>query len=64
MTILNLDEKTCPVCGKKFICMNLTGWTYRVKFRGVRYTLCSYTCMRKLEKEIEEKRYKRGKQSE
>ena len=48
-----IDAK-CPVCGKEFNYYHQHVYKRIVNNRTVHY--CSYTCFRKSEKEIEEKR--------
>ena len=45
-----LREHTCYICGKKFECnVNYVYKKYTTRARGIEY-YCSYTCMRKAEK--------------
>jgi hypothetical protein len=47
----HLPENKCPICGKKFIAAPYHGWIIKEteKRRGTK--VCSYSCMRKWEKE-------------
>lgn len=45
------DNVTCPVCGKAFWATGEEDWAYIVSKKKV----CSYTCMRKAEREAEER---------
>lgn len=45
---------TCPICGAKFYTLNPEIWCYKI--RNKKRCVCSYTCMRKYEKEQEQKK--------
>lgn len=63
MDVLEGFKYTCPVCGKTFFCTNPKEYVYqrKIKFKKKkdvdRIYLCSYTCMRKHEKEFPTKFY-------
>lgn len=52
---------TCPQCGKEFICGNAQEWCYRKQWYNKLYICCSWTCFRKVEKEMESRQTKRGR---
>lgn len=54
-------EHTCPVCGKLFQVPNVDDWVYRKNRYNERYILCSWTCYRVVEKEMEGRVKKRGR---
>ena len=47
-------EHTCPICGKIFIAAQYHQW--EAGYKTVAKLVCSYTCMRKWEKEKVDKR--------
>lgn len=50
--------ETCPVCGRDFIARPL--WGYKIKTGGGHTrSVCSYPCMRKVQKEQEAKEAKK-----
>lgn len=50
-----LREHTCYICGKEFECnVNYVYKKYTTRAKGIEY-YCSYTCMRKAEKDEKEK---------
>lgn len=49
-----LKEKTCPVCGKNFIFHDY--WAYKITYGTRVESFCSWTCMRKVEKEREQQK--------
>ena len=53
--IYNPPTKTCPVCGKSFICKEPNKWTYRKYGDSKRNYFCSWKCMRKWEEERKKK---------
>jgi hypothetical protein len=54
-------EYTCPVCGKYFATQYPDYWVYKKQWYNKIYICCSWTCFRKLEKEMEAKQSKRGR---
>lgn len=56
-----VGELTCPVCGKIFHCYYVDDWTYKKQWFNKKYVFCSWTCFRKKEKELQDKRTKRGR---
>lgn len=59
--MINMGLYVCPVCGKRFYCYVPQEWTYRLN--GEIY--CSYTCWRKVTKNIEYHTHKKkGKLSD
>ena len=46
----------CPECGKYFYCYNVGGWAYKREEGHLRKTFCSWSCMRKYDNRVEEKR--------
>ena len=67
------DVRTCPVCGKEFVCPVFEEWVYKREpmvgsgksARSKRIILCSWRCLRlwdkQHEKELAERRRKRRK---
>ena len=50
---------SCYECGKRML-KPITKWAYKKSYKGLVRFFCSYTCMRKLEKRMEEEaRFKR-----
>lgn len=47
------DMKTCACCGKKVLIVNAQDWVYKDANRSKYF--CSYSCMRKYEKDYAEK---------
>ena len=45
----------CPICKKDFFCTNQGMWVYKITDESGKYTFCSWTCMRKYEREHESK---------
>lgn len=43
--------KTCEICGKVFIPQELTSYTYKRTVNGLLKYFCSWSCMRKFDKE-------------
>lgn len=60
-----IRRRTCPVCHKKYILYNAKEWAYKAwKKKGTSRNLiyfCSWTCVRKYEKENPDKRCKKQK---
>lgn len=54
-------EMKCPVCGEIFQCNYVEKWAYKKQFYNTKYVFCSWGCLRKKEKELEEKIKKRGR---
>ena len=51
-----LQERKCRVCGKDFCIASVEQWAYKIrKSRDEILLVCSWRCLRKLEKENEEK---------
>lgn len=44
----------CPICKKSFTTFGHSGWAYKVNFYSRPSYYCSYTCMRKVQRIIEE----------
>ena len=51
----------CPVCDKEFIVNNAAQWCYRKQWYNKLYICCSWTCYRKVEKEMLERKTRRGR---
>lgn len=44
-------QRICPECGKEFTCYLAEGWAYKI-FKGKKaYYYCSYSCLRKAQRE-------------
>ena len=51
-----LHERKCKVCGRDFCIASVEQWAYKIrKSRDEILLVCSWRCLRKLEKENEEK---------
>ncbi len=52
-----IPEKLCPVCGRRYILRCKSEWAY-VSCRGLTHQIffCSWKCMRRHEKEAEERK--------
>ena len=57
-------EHKCPVCGKLFMIRYTGDWAWATSKEGRRLYVCSYTCLRKVEKEREEARKKKKEERE
>ncbi len=57
---------SCYICGKRFY--KTPQWAYKLCYRGKTCVMCSYTCLRTLEKkreaEIEAQRKKKGRRKQ
>ena len=49
------DERKCPVCGKTFIVNDVDAWVYKIDYKKRKKTVCSYHCMREIQKKQENK---------
>ena len=56
-----VGEMTCPVCGKVFHCYYVDTWAYARVWYGKQYVMCSWSCFREKEKEMEGRKKKRGR---
>ena len=61
MNVWNPPERTCKTCGKIFICHDPYNWVYKKSMQKKKNNsalvyFCSWGCMRKWEKEREEKK--------
>ena len=54
------QPRKCPVCGKLFILSSANIWTYKRKVKDNMLYFCTYSCMRRHDRE----RPKRGRYSE
>lgn len=54
-------ELVCPVCGKIFYCNYVDTWVYTKIWFGKQYVCCTWTCYRKIEKVMEERKMKGGR---
>lgn len=52
-------EMICPVCGKMFYCFRTTTWTYRKYHNKELLVLCSWGCLQKHNRMVEEERKNR-----
>lgn len=52
-----LTERKCPECGKSFCVVDMDAWAYKSKEKA----LCSWHCLRALEKRLDEKAVRRTK---
>lgn len=52
-----LTERKCPECGKSFCVPDMEAWAYKSKEKA----LCSWHCLRALEKRLDEKAVRRTK---
>lgn len=43
-------EKSCPVCGKRFLVADARAWRYRITKNTVVQSVCSWGCVRAYEK--------------
>lgn len=49
MTEFFYQDRTCPICGKKFICQDYENWVYRSDKGRDAMLFCSWSCFRKWE---------------
>lgn len=55
------NERMCAVCGKIFVIHYEDSWAYKITFCNTRYICCSWSCLRKKEKELQGKKTRRGR---
>lgn len=60
-----LFKRICPICGKEFYSYDSEQWAYRIgdskhTARGKYIRVCSWTCMRKWEREHDKQRKKKS----
>jgi transposase-like protein/YHS domain-containing protein len=53
------SERTCPVCGRKFIITSQ--WTYKLIVKGHTTWFCRYNCVRAAERKLNDKKVGRNK---
>ena len=56
-----INELTCPVCGKIFICQYKSAWAYKQQFNNRKMVFCSWGCISKYRKQVGCKPTKRGR---
>ena len=56
-----VGEIACPVCGKIFQCYYVDTWAYAKVWFGKQYVMCSWSCFREKEKEMEGRKKARGR---
>ena len=54
-------ELTCPVCGKTFVVYSVAAWTYKRYHKDGNIVFCSWGCLQKHKRMIEEERLKKPK---
>ena len=54
-------ELTCPVCGKTFVCYSVAAWTYKKYHKDGNIVFCSWGCLQKHNRAIEEERLRKPK---
>ena len=56
-----INELTCPVCGKSFVCQYESTWAYKQQFNNRKMVFCSWGCISKFRKQTGYKPTKRGR---
>ena len=53
-------ELICPMCGKMFVCHFTSTWAYRKNYKKEVLVFCSWGCMQKHNKMVEEEAAKKA----